>query len=789
MPSSSLAENTPVKYRQLKFGTRGAAALFWCAIGLLQWLAVGATATELRFDTAREWQQWRMPQRAVDLSLDGTIRPVRVNKNINAALNAVDLGGGIRGASSNVRQAIRVIDGDLSTGWRPSSNDSAEKKWIEVDLGRAVSARRIALVFAEGAPPFELFDLLLSTGEPFRSNAGTPIPGTLVYRIRERFKGNGRHRVTFDVAETEPSPIQFVRLELLSAASSAELVEIEVEAIGDNLALGALENDGSLDILLTGVNSEENETSLLGIILAAVDGDMNTRWSNNRGTRAENDVIGHMTLDLGAVYWLDAARLVGFANPGRNWKGFGFNFYEVMTSDGSLAPDGTPAWQKQFSGWPSATNRRQGLADHEFTETSAQFVRISWKRWDAYCGAETGDGPVTSCFASGVTTELQVFGEGYPARVRLRSPILDLGAPKNVYALRWGAEEPPGMRVEIRSRSGHSLEANVAFHDKDGKEVTEKRWKKLIPSFRGPVDTTLVPGGDWSPWSSGYQTSGQEFLSPSLRRYVELDVRLVAEMPQQAAALDWVSLEFADPLVAEAAGEIFPTRVEPGVENEFSYYLRSTAVERGFDRLVVEASTPVRFVEALLNGETVAVENKGDDAGFRVQFSRPVRGGELVELRFSAAVFVDATRFDLFLESSDLQENVRQRVEAGDASGAVESSTQIVRLPLGQRLLANFSVESAVVTPNGDGRNDRLVVAFDLVDLMERRPLRLCLYDLAGRQVRVLEEEGTAGARRLAWDGRDESGALVPPGHYVLRLDVEGDARRQRITRLVQVVY
>ena len=193
--SSSLLwlENSAVKHRLLKFGTQKTEMLFWCAIGLLPWLSAAATATELRFDTAQEWRQWQMPQRAINLSPDGIIRPVRVNKNINAALNALDFGGGIRSASSNLDAAIRIIDGDPSTGWRPAPEESSAKQWIEVDLGRAVSARRINLVFAGETPPFELFNLLLSTGEPIRSNAGTPVPGTLVYRIREHFKENRRH--------------------------------------------------------------------------------------------------------------------------------------------------------------------------------------------------------------------------------------------------------------------------------------------------------------------------------------------------------------------------------------------------------------------------------------------------------------------------------------------------------------------------------------------------------------------------------------------------------------------
>ena len=103
---------------------------------------------------------------------------------------------------------------------------------------------------------------------------------------------------------------------------------------------------------------------------------------------------------------------------------------------------------------------------------------------------------------------------------------------------------PSGTRLELRSRSGDELEQNFTFYDKNLKEVTEKRWDKLIPSFRGSIDTTTAPGGDWNPWSNIYAASGQTFLSPSLRCFVQLDVRLVSYSPLRAPSLDWVSLDF-----------------------------------------------------------------------------------------------------------------------------------------------------------------------------------------------------------------------------------------------------
>ena len=49
---------------------------------------------------------------------------------------------------------------------------------------------------------------------------------------------------------------------------------------------------------------------------------------------------------------------------------------------------------------------------------------------------------------------------------------------------------------------------------RDGKAVTQRRYEKLIPTFRGPIDTLLSAGGDWSPWSSPYLSSAEPFLSP-----------------------------------------------------------------------------------------------------------------------------------------------------------------------------------------------------------------------------------------------------------------------------------
>jgi hypothetical protein len=266
-----------------------------------------------------------------------------------------------------------------------------------------------------------------------------------------------------------------------------------------------------------------------------------------------------------------------------------------------------------------------------------------------------------------------------------------------------------------------------------------------------------------------------------------LEARLRSQDVQAAASLDWLSLTYSQPLADKVVGEVWPAQVQPGTWTEFAYYLRTEGATTGFDQVALQASVPLRFGSARLGGTEVAVVVDSSGGGFRVQLPRPVRRGELVELHFGGVVYLDATRVEAFVEDS--QQPGRQPVEAGDAEEQVDSQTDVVRLPVGGDLLANIALGSAVLTPNGDGINDQLHIGFGLVNVLEARPLRLRLFDLSGRLVRQVEALGRAGAQQLQWDGTDARGARVAPGIYLLRLEVQGDARSENISRVVRVVY
>ena len=73
----------------------------------------------------------------------------------------------------------------------------------------------------------------------------------------------------------------------------------------------------------------------------------------------------------------------------------------------------------------------------------------------------------------GTTAEWQVFGEGYPAEVTMRSPIYDLGSIQHVSAIDWTANTPSTTLIEIHSRTGNLLDKRYSFYDKNGKEIRQ----------------------------------------------------------------------------------------------------------------------------------------------------------------------------------------------------------------------------------------------------------------------------------------------------------------------------
>jgi len=760
---------------------------------LLCGAVLGAGAQELRVSTRSDWQRWSMPEGALAATRQG-LEAVQVRRDVDVVADAPGFGGGIRGAGTDLAGAPMLMDGDLATAWEPGAADPPKEWWVEVDLGRVVSAAAIQLSFDPQGPPLAFFKVLTSDGEPFFTNANSIIPGTVRYNGRNTFSFNQEHELRLDFGL---KPLRYIRVQADEAIPGVRLAEVQVRSVGDNLSLGIHQRGGSVGII-SEVGSKTRELiESAGISNTLIDGDITSYWGvahrGGYGLQAEAQVA-QFEFDLGALFWVDRVRILGDPSGlppggvdqlrGRNYA-FNFLWYNLLGSDGSRAPDGSLRWVP-LGELLSDPRNLQGVRhfDEQFPLQRLRYVRLFFPMTDDRQWSFNG--------RIGTTAEFQIFGEGYPAEALATSPIYDLGGPAVVSAIDWEAQVPPGARVELRTRTGNLLDERYVFFDKNGEEVTQKKWEKLIPSFRGPIDTLRIAGTDWSPWSRPYERPGQEFASPGPRRYVQVEARLLSEDPLQAAALKSLTLRYGPPLAQQTWAEVAPAQALPGQPTDFTYYLRATlsSESRGFDQILLHSSAGVEVLGLRLDGAAVALTPVAQEGGVRLDLPQVLRRSALIEVDFRSTLFLSQTRFDAYLLNSGLGEAVRQQADAGNANPEVASEAVAVALPASSRLIDQLRLSPPLFTPNGDGIGDRLSLEFNLLMFYQPRPLRVDIFDLGGRKRRCLSQaEALAGQVGVEWDGLDEAGRLVPPGLYVLRVEAEGDAQTERASRLVGVAY
>ena len=95
----------------------------------------------------------------------------------------------------------------------------------------------------------------------------------------------------------------------------------------------------------------------------------------------------------------------------------------------------------------------------------------------------------------------------------------------------------------------------------------------------------------------------------------------------------------------------------------------------------------------------------------------------------------------------------------------------------------------SVLTPNGDRINDELDIAFSLLGV-ENTVTEIGVYNLTGQWIRdLVRGKLNKGFYTEQWDGRDDQGALVPPGIYLLHIKVDADKEASEQFRSVSVVY
>ena len=321
----------------------------------------------------------------------------------------------------------------------------------------------------------------------------------------------------------------------------------------------------------------------------------------------------------------------------------------------------------------------------------------------------------------------------------------------------------------------------------DLEPVSAGLYVALPPEEQGPVR----PNPDWSSWST--VTDGT-VRSPGLVRYLQF--RMI--FPQPGAIVRRLVFEYArPPLCQELTAEVDPRRVEPGEEQTFTLSmvaimmtprLKNKELSTGFRQLEVLTAAEIAEVEEVLvdDREVTFAVRQSPGEGFTINLGRRITtDGSFIQIRFRAAIYGDATRFEVRAVDRRLEdgrpEYAYQIAAEGDVDPVSAGGGLVVRLPKRERtrsVLMHALAEPPSFTPNEDGINDGCRISYDLLNLTRKAAVTIAIHELAGKRVRWLyRDDDSQGHHSHVWDGRDETGRLVRPGVYVFRISVEADGR------------
>ena len=194
------------------------------------------------------------------------------------------------------------------------------------------------------------------------------------------------------------------------------------------------------------------------------------------------------------------------------------------------------------------------------------------------------------------------------------------------------------------------------------------------------------------------------------------------------------------------------------------------------------------------SGEEVAFAvRRLDERGFEIEVPRidQSRDGELIEVVFRCEVFKFGTLFAGRVHDSTRPGEVRQVVTPGEVVERVEGNTLSVGLTqIAEQVIGALRLVPAAFSPNGDQINDAVRIEYDLLNVSGNVQVAVVLYDLQGARLgEVFRGPAQSGPFAAVWDGRDPTGALLAPGLYVLRLEVETDGGTKARSRIVALAY
>ena len=769
----------------------------------------GGMAENIVF-SGSDFESWNPPQGLVDVRADG-IAVKRFGKTFNAVANAHefssvvigDVYGSVRPARtpSNQADAHLIADQDPDTWWKPVADDPTENFWVELDLGRAVIADKIRVVFpdTEGARPFRFFSVFTSPGVPVSFGGGKRI---VFDRVGRTVNNNTQSVVELELeVKDDPSqkfsPVRFVRFEATGRTPDAALAEIEVDAVGFNLSSKvAIERrleagDPGWGGRTWSSDSRECVDRACGRgsgAEALLDEDMAFRKWNIEAVIVSGDWRDSgfwAVVDFGNVFRVD--RVVWIPGNGPftytvykpaavQQAHCDFSVQEIFTSDGSPSTTSVVDVEGPYEYELLVANPgSKGIYDFQFPSRPVRL--FNWR-------VPNGRG---NCRA----LQLWVFhSEGYPAAVTLTSDEIPLGGARSIRRVEWDAYLPPGTRIEVQTQTGNGFQTVTRYYLSNGNEVTKEGYEAAKRRQRGEIVDDRIRDPSWSDWSNPHRLTGQSFQSPTPRQWLQARVTLSSADPEVFPKLRSLTFVANDPIITSGlSGYVLPREAVLDSLTEFRYTIKPMEFNRadiGFDQVLIvlpEGSAETKLVGTTVGG--VASDASGSLRGdsLLVQLPQEAVTRDSVEIVFKARVFQSPTVFETLVANSVQRENTQGVLPEFVGADQVFVPEAVA----GVSLIRKVS-HSEVFTPNGDGVNDLFQLRFVVVKTDETPRVRV--FSLNGTQVAELEQAGPRGNEaRFTWDGSMRDGEFVAPGVYVVHVSVPAHARNEVVQKLVHVVY
>ncbi len=439
----------------------------------------------------------------------------------------------------------------------------------------------------------------------------------------------------------------------------------------------------------------------------------------------------------------------------------------------------------------------------------------------------------------GSISEFQLFAQGVPQRSIYKTKITDLGESVNFGRLFWqvtpfrmvdGApvETPEAQAtIKIEVRTGRDEDPAV-YHEysdtglegvvsRDHYENELRSRLRRAASYDNILKRQPKPGlrasikydsDNWSSWSAPFVESGQP-LSINSGSYLQLRITMESASFDDWVRLDSLWIETAPLLAGDVQGELARlddpqpargfTEVSLGEMTDFVYDLKAdfeTVDAPGFDLLRIRTGNETRFKSLQLGEgriETAPTEVTEEADGLLIRLPERITRLNNPPLRviFGTEVFEFATNFQSEVLDTK-REVLPQPVVGADVGEALSTNSLRVLAVSGgsPRFVQDLSFSSPVFTPNGDGANDELIIRYVLFRLPSAVPVVLDVYRLDGRRVaRVAAGLQDSGPQTLRWDGRDASGALLPPGIYLTTIDLLSEFSATPQFRTVGIAY